>query len=158
MPSHIYSEIYLHVTWHTEGDLACINGTVESFIHNHLSNRCRETKGVYFHGVGGTDNHIHLAIQIEPHITISDLIGELKGSCSHDTNANLGRKLISWQRGYGVVSFGRRNLPWVQAYIRNQREHHAGNTTHNRLEAVDESLESPAEAGCQEDAADYSPT
>jgi hypothetical protein len=51
-----------------------------------------------------------------------------------------------WQGGYGVVSFGTRDLPWVVAYIENQREHHARGTIHERLERV-EKMESVAEAG-----------
>lgn len=38
-------------------------------------------------------------------------------------NVLLRRGTLAWQTGYGVVSFGKRNLPWVVDYIRNQREH-----------------------------------
>ena len=34
-------------------------------------------------------------------------------------------KVLEWQRGYGVVSFGKKHLDWVQNYIANQKEHHA---------------------------------
>jgi hypothetical protein len=36
------------------------------------------------------------------------------------------------------VSFGTRDLPWVIEYIRNQREHHARGTVHERLERIDQ--------------------
>ena len=29
--------------------------------------------------------------------------------------------MLEWQAGYGVVSFGTKNLEWVKAYVRNQR-------------------------------------
>jgi hypothetical protein len=45
---------------------------------------------------------------------------------------------LQWQVGYGVVSFGTRDLPWVVEYIQNQREHHARSSTHERLECVTE--------------------
>ena len=54
------------------------------------------------------------------------------------------------QRGYGVVSFGKRNLDWVLDYVRRQREHHAGGQVQARLEACEATAEaesSPAEAG-----------
>jgi hypothetical protein len=53
-------------------------------------------------------------------------------------NQKLGNhgKVLEWQTGYGVVSFGTKDLPWVQAYVRNQREHHAKGTTAERLERV----------------------
>ena len=45
-------------------------------------------------------------------------------------------KALEWQTGYGVVSFGAKDLPWVVAYIQNQREHHARAGTHDRLERI----------------------
>jgi hypothetical protein len=42
--------------------------------------------------------------------------------------------VLEWQRGYGVVSFGTRNLHWARAYVENQREHHARGTLQERLE------------------------
>jgi hypothetical protein len=33
-----------------------------------------------------------------------------------------------------VVSFGKRNLPWVLEYIAHQKEHHARSTGVDRLE------------------------
>jgi hypothetical protein len=42
---------------------------------------------------------------------------------SHYVNHELAnRKLLDWQRGYGVVSFGTKDLQWVIDYIRNQKE------------------------------------
>ena len=47
-----------------------------------------------------------------------------------------GRKLLQWQTGYGVVSFGTKDLDWVRAYVRNQREHRARGSIHERLERI----------------------
>ena len=48
----------------------------------------------------------------------------------------MNRKLLDWQTGYGVVSFGTRDLEWVVRYIRNQKEHHRKGTTVERLEKI----------------------
>ena len=95
---------------------------------------------MFFHEVGGTDDHIHLAVRIEPVVNIAEFIGELKGACSFEANKHfsaerrhVGRKLLEWQRGYGVVSFSTKNLKWVVDYIRNQREHHKNGTSREAL-------------------------
>jgi putative transposase len=44
------------------------------------------------------------------------------------------RHLLDWQDGYGVVSFGTKDLPWIVEYIQNQKEHHAKGTIRDRLE------------------------
>jgi hypothetical protein len=67
-------------------------------------------------------------------ITISDLVGELKGASSHDLNKVHRMKRLQWQRGFGMASYGRKQLPWVQRYIANQKQHHAERTTELRLE------------------------
>jgi len=146
MAGHVYSEIFLHFNWHTLGDAPMLVPATELFVHNYIRNRCRQTKGVFFHEIGGTETHVHLVIRIEPFVLISDLLGELKGGSSHETNKHAGRKLLDWQRGYGVVSFGKRQLPWVIEYVRNQKQHHAKGTAIPRLEATGDEMESQAEA------------
>jgi REP element-mobilizing transposase RayT len=137
MSSHVFHEIYLHFNWHTKSDHPLITPTIEPLIHQHISDRCRRTKGVYFHGIGGTATHLHLAVNIDPSICISDLVGEIKGASSHDLNKHKRYKALEWQRGFGVVSFGKRQLPWVLEYIARQKEHHAKGTIHRRLEATE---------------------
>ena len=137
MSSHVFHEIYLHLNWHTKDNLPLITSTLEHDIHEFLRERCRQTKGVYFHAIGGTDNHVHLAINIEPFVTISDLIGNLKGASSHAINEQQRMKALQWQRGFGVVSFGLKQLPWVQNYIANQKEHHACGKVFDRLERTE---------------------
>jgi hypothetical protein len=85
-------------------------------------------------------------------VLISELIGTLKGYSSHEVNHRMGlrQKVLQWQTGYGVVSFGTADLPWVIAYVRNQKEHHAHGKTHERLERIhrfdDRSPEAEAES------------
>lgn len=106
----------------------------EPAVHEFLTNRCNKTNGVYFHGIGGTETHVHLAINIEPQVCISDLVGELKGSCSHELNKTQRFKRLQWQRGFGVVSFGKAHLDWVLRYITNQKVHHAAGRVEERLD------------------------
>ncbi len=68
-----------------------------------------------------------------PTITISEFIGH---SSSHEVNQRLGRKALEWQGGYGVISFGTKDLEWVCDYIRRQKEHHAKGTVFERLERI----------------------
>ena len=77
-------------------------------------------------------------MSIEPFVTISELVQQLKGSSAHEVNQKTGRKILEWQRGYGVVSFGKGHLDWVLDYIRNQREHHARGALEARLELFDQ--------------------
>jgi putative transposase len=122
---------------------------IEPLAHRFIKKRIIETFGAFVHEIGGIETHVHIAVTIPPTLLISEFVGKLKGGSSHDVNQALGRgrKEIEWQTGYGVVSFGTRDLPWVVDYVRNQREHHARGTVHERLERIDE--DQPAVAVAQ---------
>ena len=50
--------------------------------------------------MGGTENHIHLAVSIPPTLLVSDWIGKLKGASAHYTNHEVTkRKSLEWQSG-----------------------------------------------------------
>ena len=110
MPRNIYSEIHLQIA---------------------------RTEGAFVHAIGGIADHVHLAVSVPPTLVISDWIGELKGAGAYYINHEIcNRRVLEWQTGYGVVSFGTKDVPWVVAYIRNQKAHHAAGTVHERLERI----------------------
>jgi putative transposase len=137
MSRNYYSEINLHFVWHTKNSTPLLTREIEPITHRFLKKRIIESPGAFVHEIGGTETHVHIAVSIPPMLTISEFIGQLKGGSSHDVNQAAGRKqkLLEWQAGYGVVSFGTGDLPWVKEYIRNQREHHARGTVHDRWSA-----------------------
>jgi putative transposase len=131
-----YSEINLHVVWHTKTSMPLLTPPVETFVHHHVRHRLLAEEGIIVYAVGGTETHVHVALRIPPTVLISELIGRIKGSSAHEANRQFAvtGKVLEWQRGYGVVSFGTRQLPWVKEYVENQREHHARGTVQDRLE------------------------
>jgi putative transposase len=138
MSRNYYSEINLHLTWHTKQSAPLLTPRVEPVVHRLLREKLFRTEGVFVHEIGGTENHVHVAVSIAPTILISDLVGQLKGATSHEVNQLLGSrgKVLQWQTGYGVVSFGTKDLPWIKGYIRDQREHHARGNVFDRLERI----------------------
>ena len=138
MSRNYYSEINLHIVWHTKNSLPLLTTEVEPLAHRFLKKRIADVPGAFYHEISGIETHVHVVVSVPPTLLISEFIGQLKGGSSHDVNQAMGQraKILQWQSGYGVVSFGTRDLPWVVEYVRNQREHHARGTTHGRLECV----------------------
>ena len=128
---------------------------IEPVAHRLIRERIIKMPGVYVHEIGGTDTHVHVAVTIPPTLLISEFLGQIKGATSHDVNEHfsLRGKVLQWQAGYGVVSFGTRDVEWVKRYIQNQRAHHAAGKTEDRLERIAEdetnpnSTEEPGEPG-----------
>ncbi len=135
MSHNAYYEIYLHIVWRTKGGVRILRGPIETAVHEFLLRRIMSTDGTYIDAVGGTDDHIHIAAHVAPTVQIAKWIGDLKGASSHHVNTEVAKeKLLYWQNGYGVVSFGKKNLQFVIDYIANQRQHHAGEGVIDRLE------------------------
>ena len=74
MSNRAYSEINLHLTWHTKGDTAVLRDEIESQTHRYLRGRVMQTEDVHFHEVGGTDDHIHLVASVPPTLLISETV------------------------------------------------------------------------------------
>ncbi|MEX2171583.1 MAG: transposase [Pirellulales bacterium] len=151
MSRNYYSEIHLHLTWHTKTSSPLQTPTIEPLAHRAIKHKIVDWPGAFVHEIGGTETRVHLAVTIAPTITICEFIGQIKGSSSHEVNQQVGRggRVLEWQTGYGVVSFGTKDMPWVREYVRNQREHHASGRVYDRLERIT-LLEQEAQAGQRE--------
>jgi putative transposase len=131
MSVRVYAEINFHITWHTKNNFPFINPQLERDLYAFIKNRIVTMPNVHFHAVGGIQDHMHLGISLQPPFGIDRWVGEMKGASSHEFG-----KQLQWQNGYGIVSFGTKDLEWVCAYIRNQKEHHKRGTIHERLERI----------------------
>lgn len=140
MSHNYYSEINLHITWHTKASMPLLTPQVQQVAYRCIRQRIVNTAAAFLHEIGGTETHMHLAVSVPPTLLISEFIGQLKGASCHEVNKQLAvhGKQLQWQAGYGVVSFGTGDLEWVKEYIRNQQEHHACGQVYDRLERITE--------------------
>jgi len=145
MPRNVYWELFYHVIWRTKDSAPLLTVKVEPLTHKYLTHRALETPEAMVHAVGGIEDHVHMAVSLPPTVDIAKWIGDLKGATAHHINHGpCGLGALSWQTGYGVVSFGKRDLPWVVDYINGQREHHAAGRVEDRLERITQlAVESP---------------
>ncbi len=147
MSDNYYSEINLHLMWHTKLSRPLITPAIEPIVWNALREKAANLGDIIVHEIGGIETHVHLALTIEPTVTVSELVGALKGYSAHEVNQRMGlkQKVLQWQTGYGVVSFGTKDLAWVTQYVRGQKEHHARGSTHDRLERIHRTDDLPYE-------------
>jgi putative transposase len=136
MSHNYYAEINLHLVWPTKESRPLLVGEMEKVAHAVLRERVLRTPGLFFHALGGIETHVHLAVRVPPTLLISAFVGDLKGASSHHLNQVFSTRAerFAWQAGYGVVSFGTRNLQWVVNYVLDQKQHHAAGRTFDRLE------------------------
>ena len=70
-------------------------------------------------------DHIHIFVGLQPAIAISDLVQDIKRASNNWINdKGFINGKFSWQDGYGAFTVSHSQIETVQAYIRNQEEHH----------------------------------
>jgi putative transposase len=123
-----WHQCFYHVIWATRGRSPLLRfddiGPIEGIIR--ASSRER---GVFVHAVGIVADHMHVAASIPPSMAVSEVVRLWKGGSSHLVNTLRGPDVehFAWQEGYGVLTFGRKALPDVVAYVLSQEvRHHAG--------------------------------
>jgi len=76
--------------------------------------------------VNGFSDHIHVFIGLNPTVSISDLVHDIKISTSTFINNEKRwfKHKFAWQEGYGAFSYSHSHVPNVYKYILNQERHH----------------------------------
>lgn len=136
--------LFYHITFATKERAPFITAAIESELHGYLVGKA-QALGAMVYAVGGIEEHAHIVASVPPKISLADFVGQIKGAASYHINHLPNRPdfLFDWQRGYGVVSFGQKDLARVVNYVRNQKEHHQRGDLIAGLERADELDVSP---------------
>lgn len=76
--------------------------------------------------INGTNDHLHILFRLNPAISVSDTVHDIKrGSSIFINSQRLIPLRFSWQEGYGGFTYSRSEIENVYRYIQNQEAHHA---------------------------------
>jgi putative transposase len=130
--------LHYHIIWATHDRQPLLTAEREKLFYGVVYDKAKHLSLV-IHAVGNVDDHIHLAVSIPPHISVSECVKHIKGTSSFAINHMAGSDgQFKWQEGYGALSIGDRSLPDVIAYVTNQKEHHRSHTERKIFECIDE--------------------
>ena len=94
-------------------------------IHAYMAGTLRELQCAAVN-VGGTADHVHVLCNLSKAVPPVKVIEILKRESSKFAKT-LGPEMAEfhWQAGYGLFGVGRKQFARVQAYVRDQEEHHS---------------------------------
>lgn len=122
--ANTYTQIYIHFVFATKERCPQLQNQKQQHIYAYIVSKAKENE-CYVKAIGGTSDHLHVLVALDPKHSISEIAKVLKGSSSHYINEKkLSPKHFEWQTGYGAFSVAQSNLDIVVKYIRNQVEHH----------------------------------
>lgn len=84
--------------------------------------------------VGGTTDHIHLAVRLHPEISMTEFVRTIKTNSSKWVHETFSRE-FAWQEGYSAFSVSQSIIGKVIEYIRGQKEHHRKLTFKEELQS-----------------------
>ena len=143
--------LYYHLIWPTKRREYLLSSEIESRLYPYLVSKAAENS-VYVYAINGWYDHVHMVVAIPPKYAVADIVKRLKGASSHYLSSDI--RLVenfAWQRGYGALSVGERQRSIAEAYVLNQKQHHAQQSTNAWLEQADDLDEGPADEGINMD-------
>ena len=76
--------------------------------------------------INGAMDHLHILLGLNPAVSISDTVYNIKrSSCIFINQNRMVMGQFRWQEGYGAFTYSRSELDNVYRYIQNQGTHHA---------------------------------
>ncbi len=129
---------YYHVIWSTKHREPLITPEIESVVIATISRKSTSLNSPIL-AINGVADHIHVAVSISTSLAVSDWVKHVKGISAREVNMVFPQLSthFRWQQGYGILTFGAKNLSFVTDYIGRQKEHHSNNTLEAYLERIE---------------------
>jgi putative transposase len=119
-----FTQIYVQLVFAVQNREAVLTREIQRRVFEYMSGTITNMKHKSII-VNGISNHVHILLGLNPSISVSDTVHDIKRSSSLFINKEklcFGR--FSWQEGYGGFSYSRSQIPDIYNYIENQKAHH----------------------------------
>ena len=131
-----YTQLYLHLIWATWDRLPLLTSDIEQRVYAAIAVKCKSLKCVPL-AINGVEDHLHLLIRFHTTVPVAKIVQEVKGASSHlVTHEIKPGEFFKWQGGYSAFTIRKSDVAVVQAYIENQKQHHAERTLQTTWELL----------------------
>lgn len=119
-----FTQLYVQLVFAVKNREAALNSEIRGRVFEYISGIITNLnhKSII---VNWVSDHLHILLGLNPSISISDTVYNLKRSSTLLINKEkLCKGVFAWQEGYGAFSYSKSQLESVYNYILNQEEHH----------------------------------
>lgn len=136
MPFHV---CYYHVVWATRNREPFITADLERIGLRAIQNKSDQLHSP-IHALNAVEDHVHVAVSIALSVSIANWVKQVKGVSAFEVNTTYPDlpSRFGWQKGYGILRFGAKQLPFVKQYIGRQKEHHRSQMIEPYLERIED--------------------
>jgi len=126
--ANTYTQLYVHVVFAVQGRQNFIPAQHRETLHRYLT-AALQNDGHKMLAVFCMPDHVHFLADINPAISISDMVLDVKRASTNFLNSAHGNNShFHWQKGYSAFSYSKQQVPQVINYILNQEAHHQKKT------------------------------
>ncbi len=134
--SHTCTKLVYHCVFGTKVRRRSITDAVRLRFHRYIEG-ILERIGADLVAFGGTEDHIHLVIELRADMSVAEAMRLVKSNSSkwiHETFPDQAR--FAWQGGYAAFTTSCSGVREVVRYVENQREHHRQRTFEEEYRAL----------------------
>ena len=124
MKPGVYTQLYVQLVFAVKHRDRMLNDSIRKELFSYMSGTLTNLKHKSII-INGISDHVHVFLGLNPSISISDTVWELKRSSSlFINNKKWFQSKFQWQEGYGSFSYSKSQIDNVYKYIENQEQHH----------------------------------
>jgi REP element-mobilizing transposase RayT len=137
-----FNVCYYHFIWTTKQRAPLLAPEIERLVYNTIDDVSKTLVSPIL-AMNGLEDHIHIAVRLALKVSISDWAQRVKGASARAVNSQYPdlEQRFRWQEGYGVLTFGAKNVEFVVGYIHQQKDRHRMNNIEAYLETTDDDNE-----------------
>ncbi len=122
--ANTYSQMYVQVVIVVKFREALIQKAWKEELYKYITGIVTNT-GQKMLRINGVENHIHMLVNIQPNMALSDLMRDIKANSTKWINEqDFCKHSFRWQEGFGAFTYSISQLENVINYIDKQEEHH----------------------------------
>lgn len=123
--ANTYTQMNVHAVFSVKGRGNFIAKKWGDELFRYIAGTLTETKN-YSLSVGGHKDDVHIFFELNPAISVSDILKNVKAKSSKWINTkDFVAGKFEWQSGYGAFTYSRSQRDKVINYIMKQEEHHS---------------------------------
>ena len=130
-----YLSLRYHLIFATKEREPCIAPAWRPQLHRYLGGIVKSLGGDTLK-VGGTDDHVHLLVELRATHALADFMRDLKRGSSSWIHSDVPLKTFAWQEGYAAITVSPSGVDEVRRYIENQEEHHRERSSRDELKLL----------------------
>lgn len=119
----IFHELVFHLVFATKDRASLITPPIQRLLFSQFRQAC-ETLHADMHEIGGTEDHVHILLSLQPSHRLDVVVDTLKSSGAEMINKLALGQALEWEEGYGALSLRNKDIEIVSEYIRTQKERH----------------------------------